>query len=74
MGKILFTLMVREHWNRLSREIVESPSLEIFSSHLDAFLCNLLWGICFSRGVGLDLQKSLPICDSVITVLLDTVT
>jgi len=31
-----------------------SPSLEILKTCLDAHLCNLLWGICFSRGVGLD--------------------
>jgi len=36
------------------REAVESPSLEIFKTRLDAFLCNLLWGACFGRGVELD--------------------
>ena len=33
---------VTEHWNRLPREVVESPSLEIFKSHLDAYLCDLV--------------------------------
>jgi len=33
---------VAEHWNRLRREVVESPSLEIFKTHLDAILCSLL--------------------------------
>ena len=33
---------VTEHWNRLPREVVESPSLEIFKTRLDKFLCNLL--------------------------------
>lgn len=28
-------VLVTEHWNKLSREAVESPSLEIFKSHLD---------------------------------------
>jgi len=36
--------MVRmvEHWNRLPRKVVESPSLEIFKTHLDSYLCDLL--------------------------------
>jgi len=42
MKKNFFTLRVTEHWNRLSREVVESPSLEIFKTHLDNFLYNLL--------------------------------
>ncbi|PKU38722.1 hypothetical protein llap_10975 [Limosa lapponica baueri] len=41
--KNLFTLRVAEYWKRLPREVVESPSLEIFKTHLDAFLSNLLW-------------------------------
>ena len=27
-----------EHWNKLPREVGELPSLEIFKTHLDAFL------------------------------------
>ena len=42
MRKISFTVKVTEHWNRLSREIVQSPTLEVLKTHLDAFLCNLL--------------------------------
>jgi len=42
MRKNLFTLRVMEHWSRLPREVVESPSLEIFKTHLDAVLCSLL--------------------------------
>ncbi|GAB0177623.1 hypothetical protein GRJ2_000227600 [Grus japonensis] len=42
MRKNFFTLRVTEHWDRLPREVVESPSLEIFKTHLDAILCNLL--------------------------------
>ena len=32
-----------EHWNRVPREVVESPSLEIFQTRLDKVLCSLLW-------------------------------
>jgi len=42
MQKNLLTKTVTEHWNRLPREVVESPSLEIFKPHLDADLCDLL--------------------------------
>jgi len=40
--KNFFTLRVTEHWNRLPREAVESPSLEIFKTRLDEVLYNLL--------------------------------
>jgi len=42
MRKNFFTLRVTEHWKRLPREAVESPSLEIFTTHLDKVLCSLL--------------------------------
>ena len=37
-----FTVRVTEHWNRLPRVVVESPSLEIFKTCLDAELCNVV--------------------------------
>jgi len=40
--KNIFTLRVTEHWNRLPRGVVESPSLEIFKTCLDEFLYSLL--------------------------------
>ena len=42
MQKNLFMVRMMEHWNRLPRGIVESLSMEIFKTHLDAHLCNLL--------------------------------
>jgi len=42
LRKNFFPLRVTEHWNNLPREIVESPSLEIFETRLDEVLCSLL--------------------------------
>ena len=40
--KNFFALRVMERWNRLPREAVESPSLEMFKTRLDKVLCSLL--------------------------------
>jgi len=40
--KKFYTVRVTEHWNRLPREAAESPSMEIFKTQLDAYLCDLL--------------------------------
>ncbi|KFV86286.1 hypothetical protein N308_12385, partial [Struthio camelus australis] len=42
MRKNFFPVRVTDHWNRLPREVVEAPSLEIFKSHLDTILGNVL--------------------------------
>ena len=67
-----FPVRVTEPWNRLPREVVESPSLEIFKTHLDVVLCSLLWVTLLGQGVGLgDPQRSLPtppFCGSVNSV------
>jgi len=36
--KNFFIKMVIKHWNRLHREVVESPSLEVFKRHRDVAL------------------------------------
>jgi len=40
--KNFFTLRVTEPWTRFPREVVESPSLEILKTRLDAVQCSLL--------------------------------
>ena len=42
VSKRYLTVRVTEHWHGLLREVVESPSLEIFQSHLDMVLGNWL--------------------------------
>ena len=40
--KKFFTMRVVRHWNRLPREAVAAPSLEVFKARLDGALSNLV--------------------------------
>ncbi|KFV05753.1 hypothetical protein N340_07966, partial [Tauraco erythrolophus] len=40
--KKFFTQRVVRHWNRLPREVVDAPSLEVFKARLDEALGNLM--------------------------------
>jgi len=64
MQRNFFTVKVTENWNRLHREVLDSPFLELYKTHLDTYLCSLL-----CRGGGLDSIPGVPFqplqfCDS----------
>jgi len=40
--KKLFTMRVVKHWNRLPREAVDAPTLEVFKARMDGALSNVV--------------------------------
>ncbi|KFZ63244.1 hypothetical protein N321_12897, partial [Antrostomus carolinensis] len=42
ISKEFLTVRVVRHWNRLPREAVDAPSLEVFKARLDEALSNLV--------------------------------
>ena len=67
-----FTVRVTKHWNRLHGDVVDFPSLKIFKTHLDAYPCSLLQGVCFAGRLGSISRgpfQTLQFCDSVIYVI-----
>jgi len=50
MSKNFFMVRLIEHWNRLPRDVLGSPSLETFKTFLDMFLCDLIQVFLLQQG------------------------
>ena len=66
-----FTQRVVTHWNRLSKEVVDAPSLHAFKTRLDVALGSLVWWFAtlhIAGGLKLDDHcdpfQHRPFCDS----------
>ena len=57
--KKFLTVRVMECWNRLPREVAESPPIGSLKIQLDTYPCNLLYGTCFTRELD-SISRSLP--------------
>ncbi|KFZ62698.1 hypothetical protein N321_08437, partial [Antrostomus carolinensis] len=42
LRKKFFPVRVVRHWNRLPKEVVDAPALEVFKARLDEALSNLV--------------------------------
>ncbi|KAK4825064.1 hypothetical protein QYF61_023068 [Mycteria americana] len=60
----LLSVRVTEHWHRLPREVVESPTLGILRSCLDTALGNQLWVALLEQMSSRGPFRPQPFCDS----------
>ena len=68
------------HWNRLPKEVMDAPSLEVFKARLDVALGSLVWWLAtlyIAEGLKLDVPcgpfQPRPFYDSMILTFYETV-